>query len=736
MSDDLEVGEVRIPHTSVYMLNVNPGEVAAPFADSLMSLVGIDKIKGWDLFAGKLGWVSGVNVAPSRNTLVRKFLETDAEWAWFCDSDMVFPPDSIIRLLLAAQQVNTKVVGGLCVMIPQDGTGPIPTIYQYNTQGGAGCTQVQLDYQENAMIQVAATGAAFFMVHREVLEAMRDKASKDRTWLIDNLNNPIVDDLIKRGLVSEPHPDHCWFHESVRRERWVSEDIEFFLRVNELGYSVWVDTRLQIGHYKDRRTYWPADIKNRKGFRTPEIVAIVPVKDNLPMTSSIVEQLREQKCDEIVICDNGSRKETWDWLQEQDDITVLDCQSIGINEMWNRGVEHCLTKYNHRFHAAFLNNDLNLGADCLKLMSRELLDRHPEFVAMSANYDNRSITDQLVEETTDICANRYDGTGGLAGFAFMVSGELFSSGYRFPSVCHWWYGDNDLMQYLNFTRKKAGIVLAAKVEHIGGGGQTGHWEDPKWAPIIEADRQAFENRWKQFYLTVDAMNRQADHTCDPRALEVVAGQEAQADRLPFICDLDASAKAFPRQWSNDIPFMVKIKEDVERYEKIIQETKPEVIVEAGTWDGGSAEWFANQGLEVITIDTEDHVPATRKARYNGQITWLRGNSVEEGIVETVKELVGDKRCMVSLDSDHHACHVAAEMELYSDLVSDGCYMVVEDGLVRWVPGEQHQTIVQHGPMEAIEHYLAHNSDFERDEALEKLYPATMHPAGWLRKAQQ
>lgn len=732
-------GGMTIPRTSVYMLNVNPGDVSAPFSDSLMQLSRADRECEWNVFEGKLGWVAGTNISNPRNECVKAFLKTDAEWAWFCDSDMVFGPDVLMRMLISAQKVNAKILGGLCTVIPQDFRGPYPTIYQFNENPGPGPTVVMLDYPEDSIVQCVATGTACVLIHRDVFEGMQQHAIECREWLAQNQLNDDVQFLIQHGLMIEPHPDYCWFNETVRRERWVSEDIEFCLRANALGFGVFVDTTIEVGHYKDRRTWWPSDIKKGIGFRRSPITAVVPVKDKFYLTAGIIDQLRQQTCDDIIICDNGSAKETREFLEQQEGITLLDCEGLGIHEMWNRGALHSLEKHGHRVHIAFLNNDLKLAPNCLRTLSHELTDNSRvvpgigDFIAMSANYDNRTADSGTIVQVTDICANRYDGTGGLAGFAFMVNGTLFSNGYRFPEVCKWWFGDNDIMAYLAYSGFRAGIALNAKVEHLDGGGQTSNEIDrDEFERQIEEDRRAFENRWNQFALQLEARARQRQHQCDPEALKHIKDIDRIVETLPFICDLEESAKAFPRQWSDDVPFMVKIREDVERYQQIIEDTKPEVIIECGTWDGGSAEWFSSLGLDVITIDIEDHVSAERKAKLNGQVHWLRGSSIAEETVEEVKRLVGGRRTMVSLDSDHHGCHVAAEMALYGELVTNGCYLVVEDGLVRYVPGPEHQTILQHGPLDAIENYLP-GSDFERDEVIEKMHPATMHPAGFLRK---
>jgi len=100
-----------------------------------------------------------------------------------------------------------------------------------------------------------------------------------------------------------------------------------------------------------------------------------------------------------------------------------------------------------------------------------------------------------VERLQGICAERYDGTGGLSGFAFMVRGSWFASGYRFPEDAMWWYGDNDLLLTIEANGGWYGMAHGATCEHLDGGGRTGEWRSPEMQAQLERDRQAFERKW-------------------------------------------------------------------------------------------------------------------------------------------------------------------------------------------------------------------------------------------------
>jgi cephalosporin hydroxylase len=205
-------------------------------------------------------------------------------------------------------------------------------------------------------------------------------------------------------------------------------------------------------------------------------------------------------------------------------------------------------------------------------------------------------------------------------------------------------------------------------------------------------------------------------------------------------DRARSVAAFGR-WQGDI---WKHLDDLGRYQSIMWETRPSVVIETGTHTGDSARWFATQpGVEaVITVDVK---PDSWKAAWGMPVHRLIGDSTDPDIragVSAVIEAFGadDTRVMVSLDSDHSAAHVAREIELYAPLVSPGCRLVIEDGVLAWL---DMATQARHGilgryegtVLDAIEQSAALLAElgFVRDIEIESLTPVTMHPAGWWRR---
>lgn len=177
---------------------------------------------------------------------------------------------------------------------------------------------------------------------------------------------------------------------------------------------------------------------------------------------------------------------------------------------------------------------------------------------------------------------------------------------------------------------------------------------------------------------------------------------------------------------------VKTEADLLRYEKLFADVAPAWVVELGTFNGVSARWFADTArCRVVSVDTH---PQVDDATWDHpDVTWMRGNSVDPQVVRLIRALIDDEGPVVVVaDSDHSAAHVYAELDAYSSMVTVGSYMVVEDGIVRWLP-EQLPHYQDSSPLDAIENWLRDHQDWVPDIGLENMFPTTQNPSGWLRR---
>jgi cephalosporin hydroxylase len=83
---------------------------------------------------------------------------------------------------------------------------------------------------------------------------------------------------------------------------------------------------------------------------------------------------------------------------------------------------------------------------------------------------------------------------------------------------------------------------------------------------------------------------------------------------------------------------------------------------------------------------------------------------------------------VVLDGAHDPAHVMREIEVYSEWVTQGQFMVVEDTF-KWNRGDG----APNYSMPVVQQFLDEHHDFRRIEGAEKFH-ATFNPGGWLVRA--
>ncbi|HAM57695.1 MAG TPA: cephalosporin hydroxylase [Candidatus Rokubacteria bacterium] len=195
----------------------------------------------------------------------------------------------------------------------------------------------------------------------------------------------------------------------------------------------------------------------------------------------------------------------------------------------------------------------------------------------------------------------------------------------------------------------------------------------------------------------------------------------------------------PTTWSmqryRGLPEM-KCAFDCQMYHELIMTVRPSLILETGTAWGGSALRFADMlamagmsGGRVITVDLQRREPTFS---HHPNITRILGSSVAPPVLQEMRTAVEQARgpVLVSLDSDHSAEHVSAELDAYAPLVTVGSYLVVEDTNIagRPVAGSERDG----GPGAAVDRFVATHPAFVRDRLCERQI-LTMHPGGWLRR---
>ncbi|HEY5988429.1 MAG TPA: hypothetical protein VIV12_18935 [Streptosporangiaceae bacterium] len=219
--------------TVAYLHN---NQVAYSWCASLLQLIMDDVAGPRRLLAGGMLAIrcpSAGLLPQARNRVVQHFLrQRKADWLWLVDTDMGFGPDTVERLLKAADPEHRPVVGALCFAqreFGDDGYGgqqvrPAPTIFDWCTDGsGMGGFEVRVAYERDALVRCDGTGAACLLVHRGVFERM------------DAAFGP------------------TWFDRIPARDGSVGEDLSFCIRARDLQIPVHVHTGVRTTHMK---TLW------------------------------------------------------------------------------------------------------------------------------------------------------------------------------------------------------------------------------------------------------------------------------------------------------------------------------------------------------------------------------------------------------------------------------------------------------------------------------------------------
>lgn len=169
--------------------------------------------------------------------------------------------------------------------------------------------------------------------------------------------------------------------------------------------------------------------------------------------------------------------------------------------------------------------------------------------------------------------------------------------------------------------------------------------------------------------------------------------------------------------------------DLLLYQEIIACFRPDVVIETGTWRGGSALFFADiceligHG-QVMSVDI-----AVNEVPGHPRLTYTCGDSVAPQTVGLVNAWADGRTGLVILDSDHSKAHVLAELDAYAPFVAENNYLIVEDTNMNGHPvGEPDPN---GGAWEAVQEWIGSHPEFAIDARVEPYM--TFAPMGYLRR---
>jgi cephalosporin hydroxylase len=280
----------------------------------------------------------------------------------------------------------------------------------------------------------------------------------------------------------------------------------------------------------------------------------------------------------------------------------------------------------------------------------------------------------------------------------------------------------------------ADLVLTRSARRVSREGAATEWERASslgltWLDAAATERPDDARVYRSVATAFTKLWQPRTQPVDEPPAEVRDAIRDQLHRLYY----HVSRQTWKDTWYRGIA-TYKCPTDMWVYQELLDTVRPGLVVETGTFRGGSALFLADRletlgHGEVVSIDIDVQPDRPEHPR----LTYLEGSSVAPDILDQVRRrLPSDgSGVLVILDSDHSRDHVLAELEAYASMVSPGSYLVVEDTNVNG-----HPAAPDHGPgpYEAVQAFLATDPGYEVDARCERYY-LTQNPSGYLRRAR-
>lgn len=258
----------------------------------------------------------GFQIEHARNLITQEalnFVPGLTHLLWI-DDDMTFEPDAVRRLLAH----DLPIVGGLCF----NRRHPYSPVLVYFTERGFA---FKYDYPEG-LVEVDATGAAFLLVKKEVFLKIREK-----------------------------YPEGPW---SILG---IGEDVSFCKRATAVGYKVFVDTTVKIGHISPDIVVDEAFAARNRQFRAnpyfeprpmptgaPVASIVIPTWNQKPewLKAAVSSALKQTVPVEVIVVDDGSDTpvalQDLGWVGHVSGITDARFDNVKIIRQEHLGCFHAL----------------------------------------------------------------------------------------------------------------------------------------------------------------------------------------------------------------------------------------------------------------------------------------------------------------------------------------------------------------------------------------------------------
>lgn len=181
-------------------------QVPAEFADSLARLTAYG-LK--DFLLGQIFKI-GTLIYTSRDDIAREAIETEADYVMWFDSDMIFPADTLERLMAHMDKEGVDMVTGLYFRRVQPFT---PVLFDHLEQTDNGIEWSDFTQIPGELFEVGGCGFGCVLMPTDIFMAVQSEFGQMFTPMFG-----------------------------------AGEDIAFCIRARKLGYHIWCDPTIPLGH--------------------------------------------------------------------------------------------------------------------------------------------------------------------------------------------------------------------------------------------------------------------------------------------------------------------------------------------------------------------------------------------------------------------------------------------------------------------------------------------------------
>ena len=192
--------------------------------------------------------------------------------------------------------------------------------------------------------------------------------------------------------------------------------------------------------------------------------------------------------------------------------------------------------------------------------------------------------------------------------------------------------------------------------------------------------------------------------------------------------------------------VIQYPQDLIALQDVIWKSRPDIIIETGVARGGSLIFNASMlglinsnGFVIgIDIDIRQHNRDVIENHFLAKkIKLIEGSSVDKLTVDNVQKIIPTgSKVMVILDSNHTYEHVLKELEIYSQFVTNGNYLVVMDTIIAEMQPRHFENRPwdnKNNPMKALKEFLTLNDRFIIDQDVTNKLLLTAAPNSYLKK---